>query len=244
MRIVAVIPARFNSSRLPGKPLIDINGKTMLQRVHDNAQLIKAVDKIIVATEDQRIIDHCNENSIQSILTSSHHNTMISRVAEVSNSIEADYFLVLNGDEPLLEPENVNKILFGLNKRKSNEFLVRNLIAPIDITKLLDDGTDLMVVVNKRNHVIYVSRAHIPKFKHNNGKSYLKHLGCYLLTRKSLEFFINTEKGFLESSEDIDLLRYIENHKRVEAVIVNSKSISVDLKEDIKIVSDILRTQS
>jgi len=88
MRIVAVIPARFNSSRLPGKPLIDINGKTMLQRVHDNAQLFQDLDKIIVATEDQRIIDYCNENSIQSIMTSSHHNTMISRVAEVSNYIE------------------------------------------------------------------------------------------------------------------------------------------------------------
>jgi len=240
--VVLVIPARFNSTRLPGKPLIDINGKPLLQRVYDNAKLVQDVDRIIVATEDQRIVNYCNENGIQSIMTSLNHNTMISRVAEVSKYIKADYFLILNGDEPLLEPENINKILCGLNKSKSSKFLVRNLISPIDIKNHLDDGTDLMVAVNNRNQIIYISRAYIPKFNGNNAKSYYKHLGCYLLTRTSLEFFINVDKGFLESSEDIDLLRYIENYKRVEAVVVNSKSTSVDLNDDVKIISEILKS--
>lgn len=245
--LIIVIPARYNSTRLPGKPLIDIDGTPMLMRVYQTAKSVTAADRIIVATEDQRIYNFCMDNNMDCLITSNEHDTMLSRIFEVSTKIKSKFYLVINGDEPLLESRNINEILTGLENEDSKSLIVKNLVSKVNLNNKMtkkNNINDLKIALNKDNRFVYVSRGLIPFSKSGQGESYYKHLGCYLITQRSLEFYSGTSRGPLEMTEDIDLLRYIENFIKVEAIIVSSESISVDVMEDVVEASIILNKRA
>lgn len=233
--LIIVIPARYNSTRLPGKPLIDIDGIPMLLRVYQTAQRIKVADRIIVATEDQRINAFCKRNGIDCLMTSDEHDTMLSRIYEVYEKIKSKYYLVINGDEPLLESRNINEILSGLENEDWKSLIVRNLVSEVtlDNDETINNIADLKIALNNSNRFVYISRGIIPFSKSGLIKSYYKHLGCYLLTQSSLDFYNRTSRGPIEILEDIDLLRYLENFIEIKATIVSSESISIDVPEDV-----------
>ena len=233
MNFVLIIPARYNSSRFPGKPLTLLKGKSMIRRVYD--QCLKAVprDSIYVATEDRRIADHCKKNNIQFIMTSDECLTGTDRLCEVSKLVEADYYINIQGDEPLFNPNDINILIQELSKQK-NLYDVYCGYCSIDSEDTFFSFNMPKVIFNKRKELIYMSRAPIPSNKKNEFRKGFRQVCGYAFSKKSLEIFDIKSKTYFESIEDIELLRFIELGVKIKMVEMSKKSIPVDVKEDIK----------
>ena len=233
MNFVLIIPARYNSSRFPGKPLTLLKGKSMIRRVYD--QCLKAVprDSIYVATEDRRIADHCKKNNIQFIMTSDECLTGTDRLCEVSKLVEADYYINIQGDEPLFNPNDINILIQELSKQK-NLYDVYCGYCSIDSEDTFFSFNMPKVIFNKRKELIYMSRAPIPSNKKNEFKKGFRQVCGYAFSKKSLEIFDIKSKTYFESIEDIELLRFIELGVKVKMLEMSKKSIPVDVKEDIE----------
>tara|TARA_B110000003_G_C16527339_1_gene487529 strand:- start:31 stop:762 length:732 start_codon:yes stop_codon:yes gene_type:complete len=233
MNCVLIIPARYKSSRFPGKPLTLINGKSMISRVHD--QCLKAVsrDSIYVATEDKRIADHCVENNIQFLMTSDDCLTGTDRLCEVSKMVKADYYINIQGDEPLFNPIDIKNLIQELNKEKTL-YDVYCGYCTIESGDTFFSFNMPKVIFNKRKELIYISRAPIPSNKKNEFNKGFRQVCGYAFSKKSLEIFDIKSKTYFESIEDIELLRFLELGVKVKMVEMSNKSIPVDIKEDIE----------
>lgn len=230
--MMCVIPARYNSTRFPGKPLADICGKPMIQWVYEHCCEVKRFEKVVVATDDDRIFGFCRDNGIECMMTRDDHPNHISRVQEVSDSIRSDYYVCINGDEPLLMPETISEALPPENEMDSLFFsgAYRVLTDPVETF----DGANIKLALNDRNECIYMSRAMIPFPKGSIMFSYNKYVGIEVFSKESLDFFVSTKMGRLEKIEDIDHLRFLENGKVLKFRKVSSESISVDTKNDLE----------
>ena len=233
MNFVLIIPARYKSSRFPGKPLTILKGKSMIRHVYD--QCLKAVpkDSIYVATEDKRIADHCKKNNIQFIMTSDKCLTGTDRLCEVSKLVEADYYINIQGDEPLFNPIDIQILIQELSKQK-NLYDVYCGYCSIDSEDTFFSFNLPKVIFNKRKELIYMSRAPIPSNKKNEFKKGFRQVCGYAFSKKSLEIFDIKSKTYFESIEDIELLRFIELGVKVKMLEMSKKSIPVDVKEDIE----------
>lgn len=240
MKIVGIIPARYNSSRFQGKPLADICGKPMLWWVYKQVKKVKELEEVYVATDDERIIEECKKYNIKALLTSNKHKTPTDRIYEVSEKIEADYYISINGDEPLIEPNTIKKVI---PDRIVNGIYIANIITPIKDPVEVIDFTNLKVVVNDNNEGIYISRSPIPYPKGSMDCIYKKHVGVYAFNKEALNFYTSTKRGKLEQIEDIDLLRFIENKKRINFIEVKCNTLSVDTPKDIEKVKDIIKNK-
>lgn len=241
MDIVCVIPARYNSSRFKGKPLANILGKPMIWWVYQNAKKVNAFSDVIVATDDDRIMNACKENDIKAIKTSEIHNTPLDRIHEVSDKINADYYMCINGDEPLLKPSTMEELI-PLQAAAEGLF-VSNAMTIIKNPAEVIDFTNLKIVNDVNGNCIYISRSPIPYPKGSIDFNYKKYVGITVLNKKALDFYVSTKRGILESIEDNDLLRYIENGEKVKLVEVDCDVLSVDTKKDLDKVIDILNSQ-
>lgn len=239
MKVLAVIPSRYQSSRLPGKPLADICGKPMIWWVYNKVSQVKGLDAI-VATDDQRIIDVCNSFSIPCIMTGE-HSTHISRVHEVSEQIDADYYVTVCGDEPLIEPEVISTVIPKICHPDEChvEMLMREMNEP---TEVIDPG-NIKVAVNGANEAIMLSRSPIPFPYKTIIYKYRKIMGVECYNKKALDLFVNTEPGHLEKIEDVTLLRFLENHVILNYHLVPSQSLSVDTNRDLEKVRIIIKNQ-
>ena len=237
MNIVAIIPSRYGSTRFPGKPLVMIAGKPMIWWVHHSVQQVNDFKDVYVATDDERISEVCRQCDIKTIMTSPAHMNCFHRVHEVTSKVDADRYVVVNGDEPLIESSCIQTIVDDL-KRTNAEFLFsyRRLNDP---TELVDSGNIKVVISN--NHLVYLSRTPIPYPHKSSLFSYKKIIGIQAFSRKALDFFVNTPPGEIEQIEDIAELRWVENGKNVRCVEVVSDSISVDNPRDIQKVEEILK---
>jgi 3-deoxy-manno-octulosonate cytidylyltransferase (CMP-KDO synthetase) len=231
MKILAVIPARYNSSRFPGKPLADINGKPMIWWVYNQVLKVKNIDDIIVATDDSRIKEVCDYYKIKSIITSSKHTTLVDRIYEVATHMTFDYYISLNGDEPLIEPKCIEAIIPNIIYK--NKYTA-NLITKIQNPSEVVDFTNIKIVCDKEGNGLYVSRSPVPYPKGKLDFDYKKHIGVSIFNFKALDFFANTKRGEIEKIEDIDQLRFIENGKKIKFIEVDSCNLSVDTHKDIE----------
>jgi 3-deoxy-manno-octulosonate cytidylyltransferase (CMP-KDO synthetase) len=233
MNFVLIIPARYKSSRFPGKPLTLLKGKSMIRHVYD--QCLKAVprDSIYVATEDKRIADHCKKNNIQFLMTSDECLTGTDRLCEVSKLVEADYYINIQGDEPLFNPIDIQNLIQELSKQK-NLYDVYCGYCSIDSEDTFFSFNMPKVIFNKRKELIYISRAPIPSNKQNEFKKGFRQVCGYAFSKRSLEIFDIKSKTYFESIEDIELLRFLELGVKVKMVEMSKKSIPVDVKEDIE----------
>lgn len=237
MNIIGIIPARYKSSRFEGKPLADIHGKPMVWWVYEQAKKVKGLDKVIVATDDDRIADVCKKYKMDYIMTSVDNKTPTDRIYEVSTKIDADYYISINGDEPLISPTVVEKVI---PKNKKEKPYVANLMTPIDNPVEAVDPTNLKIVTNDKGEGVYISRAAIPYPKGSMDFEYMKHVGVYAFDKEALKFYHDTKRGSLETVEDIDLLRYIENHVNIDFIKVKSNSLSVDTPKDLEEIRRII----
>ena len=240
MKIIAVIPARYQSTRFPGKPLADICGRPMIWWVYKQVKRVQDLDDVFVATDDKRIADVCDKYSIQYIMTSSNLLEHISRVYEVSEKIAADYYICVNGDEPLISSDCIRLVLpKHENKKYYYSGAVRKLSDPAETI----DFSNIKVVLSKDNRGVYMSRSPVPYPRGTLIFQYYKYVGIECFSKEGLDFFVKTEQGRVERAEDIDHLRFIENGKEIYFTEIESESLSVDTPKDLEKVRIIIQAK-
>ena len=242
MKYIVVIPARFKSTRFPGKPLIDLAGKTMIQRVYEQCTKVIPSELIYVATEDKRIQDHCHDLGIQCLLTSEDCLTGTDRVAEVAASIDADYYVNLQGDEPLFDPGDIASIIEAIEKKSGP---IYNGYCSILSEQEHKSTSVPKVVFRNDGRLLYMSRAAIPGNKANSFHFAYRQVCIYAFPKSALKAFANQkEKTRFEKEEDIEILRFLEMGYEVEMIEMSSKSIPIDKPEDVDSVLLKLRNES
>ena len=239
MKIVAIIPARYQSSRFPGKPLADLCGKPMIWWVYNQVKKVAEIDEVYVATDDNRILSACVVHNINSVMTASTHATSTERANEVAHKVDADLYVVINGDEPLIDPEIIRAIIptSGIN----TDFYVSNLMTEISRPSEVVDFTNIKVVTDGEGNALFMSRSPIPYPKASIEYKYYKHVGVLIYSKSALEFFASTTKGYNEKIEDVNELRFIEHGKKLKMVKVDAHSLSVDTPKDLEYVNTVIK---
>lgn len=239
MNLSIIIPARFASSRFPGKPLTKIAGIPMIERVWLNA--VKAIDKknVYVATDSNKIKKFCLSKGIQVILTSKQCKTGTDRIVEAAQYLELDYVINLQGDEPVVDPRNIKKIIKYAQLNKPDAFNCMTKITNITDYKNLNVPK---VIFDKYKNLTYISRAAIPSNKTNKYFVAFKQVSIYGYSKKIINFLSNNKnKTFFEKIEDIEIIRLLENNIRVQMLELKTDSVAVDVKSDIKKVESFLK---
>lgn len=232
MRSILVIPARFKSTRFPGKPLTDILGKSMIQRVYEQCIQAFPRDDIYVATEDERIKNHCDEHGIQCLMTSKNCLTGTDRIAEVAEIIDADYYINVQGDEPLFNPEDIKYLI---NKIPEHKGEIINGYCKIDNEDDYRSVSTPKVVFRPDGRLLYMSRSPIPGNKSNKFSLSYRQVCAYAFPKKALkEFSKSNGKTLLENEEDIEILRFLELGYEVRMVEMSNISIPVDHHDDLQ----------
>lgn len=237
MKVIGVIPARFKSSRFPGKPLADLFGKPMIQWVYEQVSKVTELDEIYVATDDDRIKAVCEDQMIPVILTSDSHPTHVHRIYEVSEKIHADYYLVICGDEPLIDPDVIRA---ALPADVADGFYVGGLCRYFTDPAEVIDPANIKVVTNTEDECVLLSRAPVPFPYKTVLFKYKKVVGVECYNKHALDFFVSKDKGFLESIEDVTLQRFLENKIHIKYKLVQSDSLSVDTPRDLEKVKEII----
>ncbi|MBR1506438.1 MAG: 3-deoxy-manno-octulosonate cytidylyltransferase [Eubacterium sp.] len=238
MKIVGIIPARYQSSRFPGKPLALINGKPMIWWVYKQASRVTEFDELMVATDSDKIYDACREYDINVVMTKDTHPTGTDRLGEIAEKSDADFFVNIQGDEPLIEPEVIKSIVDY--KIENPDVDVINTMTVLKENQDVNDISIVKVAAAKNKDMLYLSRSPIPRSKKGEEVRYMRHLGLYGLSREALLFYSHTERGFLESIEDVEMLRFLENGYRIKILEVETKSLGVDNPEDIAKVESVM----
>ena len=231
MNFIVVIPARYQSTRFPGKPLIDINGKSMLLRTYE--QCIQAVDKslVYVATEDQRIVEHCESFGIQVLLTSDNCLTGTDRIAEVAAMVKADYYINVQGDEPLFNPDDITQMISRLDTYPGE---ILNGYCPITDERQYRSKSVPKVVFRPDGRLLYMSRSPVPGNKSLDFVKAWRQVCVYAFPYTALKAFAETKnKTVLEAEEDIEILRFLELNYEVRMIELSSESIAIDNPEDL-----------
>jgi len=240
MKNICVIPARYASTRLPGKPLKDICGKPMICRVYDRACLAKNVSEVIVATDDERIFQAVEQNAGQAMMTRADHKTGTDRLAEVAEKFpDADVIVNVQGDEPLIEASLIDELI--------EQFADKDLQMATVATELVEEAemknpNNVKVIFDKNHNALYFSRSLIP-YPRNVGKSKVyKHIGIYAYRRNFLLDYAKMESTPLEQSESLEQLRALENGYKIRVIESNCKFVGVDTEEDLKLVTEIYKS--
>ena len=242
MSILAVIPARYASTRLPGKPLVALQGKPMIQRVWERVRQAESITGVIVATDDERIRSAVEAFGGEAILTRTDHRSGTERVAEVAATRhDAEILVNVQGDEPMIEPAAIDAAVAAI--RDNDEVNVSTLAVPIGKPADIMDPNVVKAVLDFDDNALYFSRAPIPWVR-DRGASvrahHLKHLGLYAFRRQALLEFATFPQGDLERVEQLEQLRWLENGYKIRVVETEYDSVSVDVPEDVARVEELL----
>lgn len=238
MKVIGIIPSRYGSTRMPGKPLMDICGHPMIWWVYQNVTKVKEFDEIYVATDDERIKNVCENFGASVIMTTSDCSCLIDRVYQVSNIIDADYYVTVNGDEPILESEVMPKIIPDFVEREKPivRGLVRNFTDPVEV---IDPG-NIKIVVGLNGYSLYTSRSPVPYPQKTAQFTYKKYVGVELFNKAALDFYVSHEQTEIERIEDIGSIRFLEHGIRIHYDLVESKSLSIDTPRDIEKIREVI----
>jgi 3-deoxy-manno-octulosonate cytidylyltransferase (CMP-KDO synthetase) len=247
MKITAVIPARYGSTRFEGKPLADILGKPMIQWVYEGARQSKLIDEVIVATDDQRILEVVRSFGGKGVMTSPDHPTGTDRIAEVARKLKSEIVVNVQGDEPLIKGSIIDKAIKPL--LSDDTLPMSTLMARIEDTKDWLNPHIVKVVVNQKGFALYFSRSPIPfprdlhidrleshpfGTKRPLPKRIFKHIGIYVFRRKFLLKFSKMKPTPLEKLEKLEQLRILENGYPIKVSLVDYEPICVDIPEDLQ----------
>src|SRR3984957_13995651 len=242
--VLAVIPARYASARFPGKPLASIAGRPMIQYVVDGVRRARGVSRVVVATEDQRIKTAVEAFGGEAIMTRPEHRTGTDRVAEVATHLTADIYVNVQGDEPLIDPGTVDAVIAEMTEDSSVQVGTpcTAIVEPKDIM----DPNIVKVARDFEGNALYFSRAPIPWVRDTAATREIrhwKHIGLYAFRRDALLEFHTLPPGELESIEQLEQLRWLENGFRIRVAETNYDAVSVDVPADVERVEKLLRTQ-
>lgn len=241
MKILAIIPSRYGSTRFPGKPLVEIEGKTMIQRVYERSSL--AFKHVCVATDDQRIFDEVTRFGGDAVMTSTSHRSGTDRCFEALKIIEKRdgnlYDIVVNiqGDEPFISPEQLLELIGCFNDDGTK---IATLVKRFSPEEDIFNSNSPKVVISKEFYALYFSRNAIPFQRGADSKNwnmnlpYYKHVGLYAFTRDALAAVSKLEPTLLETAEQLEQLRWLENGFRIKVAVTQHSSYSIDTPEDIK----------
>ena len=230
---VAVIPSRYESSRLPGKPLLKLGNKTILEMVYDQVKQVKHLDEIVIATDDQRIYDHAKTFTESVAMTKVEHKSGTDRIAELGDAnIDWDIIVNVQGDEPFINPEDIDRSL--------EPFLHDLQLEMLSIYHYINDPADInnpnnvKVVTDINDFALYFSRSTIPFVRNNliQDFKFKKHLGLYVYKRDALLTLARLPESQLESLEKLEQLRALENQIKIKMIEVKSSSIGIDTQAD------------
>jgi 3-deoxy-manno-octulosonate cytidylyltransferase (CMP-KDO synthetase) len=241
-KVVVVIPARYGSTRLPGKPLVSLNGQPMIQRVYERAKSARRVDRVIVATDDDRIVKAVTSFGGEARMTRPDHRTGTERVAEVAAHVEGEVFVNVQGDEPLLDPAAVDTAVAALLEEP--QAAVATVATPIKVPGDIMDPNVVKVVLDFDDNALYFSRAPVPWVRDTGNTiqvRHLKHLGLYVFQREALLEYPTLPQGELERIEQLEQLRWLENGSKIRVAEVEHDAISVDVPEDVARVEKLLQ---
>ncbi len=232
--IIGIIPARFASTRFPGKPLQLINGKPMIQRVYEQAKKARLLTDVIIATDDQRIYDFAASIGAKVMMTGAQHLTGTDRCSEVALANPATAYINIQGDEPFIQPEQID-LLADFFKNNSDTEAIATLIKATDSLKLVESPNAIKVVISKLNTALYFSRALVPYYRNTKlSPTYYKHIGMYGYTSAALARISKLEATALESAESLEQLRWLENGMTIHTIKTEFETISIDVPEDLQ----------
>lgn len=238
MRILGIIPSRFGSSRFPGKPLIDLAGKSMIQRVYEQAKKSKSLSDVIVATDDERIFKHVESFGGKVMMTSSSHQSGTDRCNEVMGKMQEKFDAVINiqGDEPFIQPEQIDLLAKCFSDSKTE---LATLIMQTEDPNLIHNINRIKVVIDKNDVALYFSRAALPFMKSTQPGEwgaihpYYLHIGIYGYRSDILKEITKLPVSGLEKSESLEQLRWLENGYRINVAHTKFESYSIDSPEDV-----------
>ena len=239
MKILCVIPARYASTRLPGKPLADIVGKPMIQHVYERSAQATIPQQVVVATDDEKVFQAVQQFGGKVVMTSSEHQTGTDRLAEVASKYaEVDVIINVQGDEPLIDPKVIDEL--------AQEFLNDTALQMASVMSIMDtedyqNPNAVKVVTDLNNNALYFSRSLLPYPRVAGKANVYKHIGIYAYKKDFLLKFAKLEPTPLEQSESLEQLRALENGYKIKMIQTKSKFIGVDSIEDLQTVNELLR---
>lgn len=246
--ILGVIPARYASSRFPGKPLVDIQGKSMIQRVYEQAVKSKKLSKVVVATDDERIAKHVEAFGGAYVMTKENHPSGTDRCFEALQKTNTafDYVINIQGDEPFIDPSQIDLLAETLADNKTE---LATLVIPVDSHELLFNDGEVKVTVNTNMEALYFSRMVIPFIKNvpqtewHKKFNYYRHVGMYAYRTDVLEKITQLPPSSLELAESLEQLRWLENGFKIKVAITNHDSHCIDTPEDIERVLKMMKVK-
>jgi 3-deoxy-manno-octulosonate cytidylyltransferase (CMP-KDO synthetase) len=241
-QIVAVIPARYDSSRFPGKPLASIAGRPMIQHVFDRVRQCRSITCVVVATDDERIFKAVEAFGGEAVMTRPEHRCGTERVAEVAAHITAGIYVNVQGDEPLIDPQAVDSAVEALASDPGVNLATLSvaIVRPADIM----DPNVVKVVNDFQGDALYFSRAPVPWVREESERvsaQHWKHIGVYVFRREALLDYPTLPPGELERLEQLEQLRWLENGYRIRVVESTYDAVSVDLPADVARVEALIR---
>ena len=241
MKKIVIIPARLSSSRLPGKVLLDLKGKSVVQRVYEQVKKTNLIDEVYIATDSLEVQKECQKFTNNVILTSDHHESGTDRIAEAIEKIECDMVINVQGDEPFIEPELIDKFVKTFEEEK---FDMASAMHRLVLVEELKNPNVVKVIINKKNEAIYFSRSIIPHHRDEwdtllnhhvkipQSLNFYRHLGIYAYSKEFLLEYSKMEMTYLERLEKLEQLRVIENGYKIKMIETNYESIGIDTQSD------------
>jgi 3-deoxy-manno-octulosonate cytidylyltransferase (CMP-KDO synthetase) len=240
MQVLAVIPARYESTRYPGKPLIDLAGKTMIRRVYEGVEKSNLISKVIVATDDQRIVDEVKSFGGDAAMTGKHHVNGTGRCVELASALDSfDIVINVQGDEPLIRSEQLDALIHSF---QDNSVEISTLAIASSSESDFVNENRIKVAMDAKSNALYFSRSPIPnQSKTKNSVEFYKHIGIYAFRREILLETQNMEPCTIERSESLEQLRWMHYGKRIRVVETNIETPNIDSPEDVEKVLRLLR---
>jgi len=247
LRVIGIIPARYASTRFPGKPLVDIAGKTMIQRVYEQASKAKSLSKVVVATDDERIADEVTRFGGEFAYTAAHHQSGTDRCAEVIETLTG-YDIVINiqGDEPFIEPAQIELLASCFTEEKVQ---LATLIKSIQSQESIYNPNSPKVVIDVNGRAMYFSRSPIPFIR--NGEpgvwaekhQFYQHIGIYGYRTEALKAITKLPPSSLEVAESLEQLRWIENGFYIQTKVTDLETVAIDTPEDLLKLNNLLEAE-
>jgi len=242
MKVIGVIPARWASTRFPGKPLAEILDKPMIQHVYEAASKSKLLEKVVIATDDKRIYNKCVEFDADVMMTDEKHPSGTDKVAEVAYKFPAEIYVNIQGDEPMIKGIMIDNLITAL--LEDDEAQMATLVKKIKNKDEISNPNVVKVVLDKKGYALYFSRSTIPCLRdQNDSAEFYKHIGLYAYTKDFLFTYTNLPSSKLEHAEKLEQLRALEHGFKIKTVETEFDTIGIDTPEDLEKFKKILESE-
>ncbi|MEY8848942.1 3-deoxy-manno-octulosonate cytidylyltransferase [Psychroserpens sp. XS_ASV72] len=235
MKIISMIPARYSASRFPGKLMQNLAGKSVILRTYEATVATELFDEVYVVTDSDIIFDEIVSNGGKAIMSKKNHESGSDRIAEAVADLDVDIVVNVQGDEPFTERESLAKVLNAFKEDHDKTIDLASLMVEITDWEEISDPNTVKVIVDQNNFALYFSRSPIPFPRDKNaGARYFKHKGIYAFRKQALLDFYHLPMQFIEATEKIECIRYLEYGKRIKMVETNVQGVEIDTPEDLE----------